>query len=288
MSGFSASWLALREPFDAAARAADLVAVLPPRDAREPLDVVDLGAGTGSNLRYLAPLLGGVQRWLLVDDDEQLLSGSIAATQRWAQLRGARGSLSPDRSTVAVSGADIEVTAQRAAIDLARELGRLELPRGALVTASALLDLVGDAWLRTLAARCRAADAAVLFALCYDGRTACRPAEPEDAEVLELFNRHQRTDKGLGAALGPDAARAARAAFAALGYRVTERASDWRIGARDGEMQRQLIDGWTGAALEMAPSRRAALGDWARRRHEHVERGRSELVVGHVDLVGVL
>jgi hypothetical protein len=34
-----------------------------------------------------------------------------------------------------------------------------------LVTASALLDLVSESWMKTLAARCRDAGAAVLFAL---------------------------------------------------------------------------------------------------------------------------
>jgi SAM-dependent methyltransferase len=283
VSGFSAKWLALREPFDAAARAADLVGALPPRAPGAALDVVDLGAGTGSNLRYLAPLLGGAQRWLLVDDDASLLALAPGATARWAGDHGAR--LAVERSTLVISASRFECRVDTRELNLAQDIERLALPRGALVTASALLDLVGDAWLRALAARCRAADAALLFALSYDGRATCRPAEPEDAEVLELFNRHQRTDKGFGAALGPDAARAARGALEELGYRVTERASDWRIAARDREMQLELIDGWAGAAIEMAPDQRDALVAWSRRRHEHVERGRSELVVGHVDLV---
>ena len=40
----------------------------------------------------------------------------------------------------------------------------------ALVTASALLDLVSEEWLRVLAVRCAESGAAVLFALSYDGR----------------------------------------------------------------------------------------------------------------------
>lgn len=288
MSGFSGNWLALREPFDAAARAADLVAALPPRASDEPLDVVDLGAGAGSNLRYLAPRLGGAQRWLLVDDDADLLFGSIAPTLHWAAQHGLHAALSADYSTVSASGPGFSLAARRGVLDLARDLDRLDVPRGALVTASALLDLVGDAWLRALAARCRAAHAAVLFALTYDGRTECRPAEPEDAEVLELFNRHQRADKGFGPALGPTAAAAARAAFAEQGYRLVERTSDWRIGPGAVEMQLALIDGWTAAAIETAPQRRDALVAWYRRRHEHVERGRSELVIGHVDVAGTL
>ena len=92
MSGFSPEWLALREPFDAAARPAALIAELRAHIAQgtaaAPLAVVDLGAGAGSNLRCLAPLLGGVQRWRLADNDPKLLDAAFTATQAWAEQRG--------------------------------------------------------------------------------------------------------------------------------------------------------------------------------------------------------
>src|SRR5258705_10769178 len=71
-----ADWLALREPFDAAARSEALTRALAaalPRD--RPLKAVDLGAGRGSNVRYLASRLPQQpQEWLLVDEDARLLA----------------------------------------------------------------------------------------------------------------------------------------------------------------------------------------------------------------------
>jgi hypothetical protein len=90
-----------------------------------------------------------------------------------------------------------------------------------LVTASALLDLVSDAWLHLLADRCRTAGATVLFALTYNGASRCSPDEPEDDVIRDLLNRHQKTDKGFGPAAGPDAAECAAKAFAGVGYRVS-------------------------------------------------------------------
>ena len=56
---FDATWLALREPADAFARdpalAERLVSLLPKRP-----HLLDLGAGTGSLFRWLAPMIGGV------------------------------------------------------------------------------------------------------------------------------------------------------------------------------------------------------------------------------------
>ena len=64
-----ADWLALREPADAAARSAELVDRLA---LRSPLLIHDLGSGTGSMARWLAPRLPAPQRWVLQREDDRL------------------------------------------------------------------------------------------------------------------------------------------------------------------------------------------------------------------------
>ncbi len=208
MSGFSADWLSMREQFDAAARAAPLVAELrrhiPRGTSAAPFEIVDLGAGAGSNLRYLAPQLGGEQRWRLVDRDRTLLHAAVVATRVWAASRSAV--VSPPGATLTLRATDFACRVAGEPRNLAGDgLIGLTLPTGGLVTAAALLDLVSTRWLETLAVQCETAQAAVCFALTYDGRTVCTPDEPEDAMALDLFNRHQRLDKGFGPALGPTA-----------------------------------------------------------------------------------
>src|SRR5262245_11335500 len=86
-------WLTLREPADIAARTSALdvvtalVRTLGDRGAR-PLRVLDLGTGTGSNVRFLAPLLSPRQRWVLVDQDPALLSEVPAKLVSWGEARG--------------------------------------------------------------------------------------------------------------------------------------------------------------------------------------------------------
>ena len=121
-----------------------------------------------------------------------------------------------------------------------------------------------------------------------DGRTTATPGAPEDPVVLAMFNRHQLFDNGFGPALGMTAADAAEAAFEAHGYEIRIATSDWLIGRADHALQLALLDGWLGAALEIAPESRLALTSWHQRRRAHVLAGRSELRVGHVDLVGWL
>jgi hypothetical protein len=266
MSGFSAEWLALREPADHAARSAllthDLAAVL---DGRRPLRLLDLAAGTGSNLRYLSDRLPPEQRWLLVDHDPALLAQALLRMPRGARIEH-------------VDTREQDLSAPEA-IASAMFDGR------ALVTASALLDLVSEAWLRSVAARCRDAGAIVLFALSYDGRLRCAPEHDADAMVRDLVNQHQRTDKGFGPALGPDATDAAARCFAGCGYAVRREPSDWSLTPDQSALQQQLIVGWADAAAAMVPERISVIESWRAARLAYIDARRSHIIVGHEDLV---
>ena len=269
MSGFSVEWLALREPLDAAARsvslgAVALTALTRMRGARACLEVIDLGAGTGANLRYVAPLIDAEQNWLLVDKDAELL----AVAQRQPR------------------SLPFPCDVQILALDLATQLARLPLQPGTLLTAAALLDLVSEAWLRVLIQRIASAGAVAWFALTYDGRIECYPPEPEDLEVRELVNLHQLTDKGFGAALGPGAGRITQQLLLAQGYQVHCVPSDWHVVPEHLALQHALVEGWCQAAIAIAPHRAPTLQGWLRRRRTHIAAARSELRVGHVDIVG--
>jgi len=261
MSESLSGWLAIRERVDHASRSAALtraiVAALP---ADRPLRIVDLGSGTGSNVRYLAPLLPSPQHWITVDRDADLMD----------QSKG--------------TGVVIE----RKVMNLG-ELDHRIVTGAHLLTASALLDLVSDRWLRELASACRSAGAQALFALTYDGRSECTPRESEDDHVRELFNAHQRqSDKGFGPAAGPDAVAATIDDFKNQGYEVLHEPSDWILTPDKQALQRRLIDGWAIAAAEIAPSEASAIADWQSRRQFHVTAERSRIVVGHVDICATL
>jgi hypothetical protein len=267
MSGFTVDWLALREPADAAARSLAItriaVEALPPGLVK----AVDLATGTGSNVRYLAPQLPPQQDWWLVDSDDRLLA-RVPERMR-------------DR------GVSADVRFQTRHVDLSASNPGAVIDGRDLVTAAALLDLVSERWLASFADRCRSAGAVVLFALTYSGRMDFSPHEEADEEIRTLVNRHQRTDKGFGPALGPDAPARAEALLADRGYRVTRAPSDWVLGPDQRELQQQLIDGWAAAASEIEPTASERAADWRWRRLAHVAAGRSNVVVGHDDLAAV-
>jgi SAM-dependent methyltransferase len=269
VSGFDAAWLALREPADAAARSVALEAALARALAGRgsPLECADLACGTGANLRRLAPHLPGPQQWRLVDTDPALLA---EAGRRCAGLRAADGA--------AVEVAYVQADLAAADLDAC-------CSGAALVTASALLDLVSEAWLDRLAAAIARARAAALFALDYDGRRACEPADADDALAHAAFDAHQRRDKGFGPALGPRAASYAARVLEQRGYRVWRARADWRLGPGDAPLQAELLRGWARAAAEAAPESRETVDAWLGRRLALLDSGRSWLTVGHEDLL---
>lgn len=265
---FSADWLSLREPFDAAARdqaavrlrlGARLAALRPPPGT--PWRVIDLACGTGANQRWLSPRLGGTQQWLMVDHDEALLR------------------------RIPESGAGVSTVRQR--LDLMASLEKLPWHAAHLVTASALLDLVGAAWVKRLVTACAAARVPLLISLNVDGRHLWTPEDPQDARVGELFAAHQRREKGLGPALGAQAVDELLSTLKTAGYHVLKARSDWRVDGHGRLIDRclleSLIEGMAGAAVEQSPGQAARLRGWKDRRIARVATTR--LRVGHTDVL---
>ncbi|MEE4362118.1 MAG: class I SAM-dependent methyltransferase [Pseudomonadales bacterium] len=248
--GFSADWLALREPADRAARNAALARRAAEAAGPAPL-VVDLGCGTGASWRALAPFMPEGTRWRFVDRDPHLL---------------------------ALAGAEAGCGVELIEADLA-DLEALPLDGATLVTASALLDLVPEPWVAALARRL---GMPFYAALSYGGEMAWTPEDPRDAAVTAAFNRHQRGDKGLGPALGPDAGRRSAEIFAAAGYAVETADSPWQLGPDMAALQRELTDGIAAAAAEAGAHEAEA---WGRHRRDLADR--TTCLIGHLDLLAI-
>ncbi len=264
MKPFSADWLAVREPHDARARNAAVLDAL--AAAVAPLSgirVVDLGCGTGSTLRAIAPRLPSRQDWRLVDNDLGLL-------ERAARLDRPGG-----------------VTLATKAVDLVRDLEAALDGAVDLVTASALLDLVSAEWLHRFVVETAARRLPVYVALTHDDKIGLDPADPLDNAIIAAVHRHQCRDKGFGPALGPGAAKAATASFERAGYRVVQGRSDWRLRPEDREMQTAVLDVWADAVWDERAFPLAEVMAWLTRRRDLVAAGRSALQLGHVDFLAL-
>lgn len=289
MTGFSAEWLALREPADERARHAGLngkaISLLGNRD-REWM-IVDLGAGSGSNFRYLAPNLGGTQSWHLLDVDKGLLETAATAISEWAQAQG--WSVYQDGRHIVIDAPNGRWIVTTELADIDQNLDYLRLDDVDLITASAFLDLVSESWVDRFAARVARSHPPCLFTLSYNGDLVFDPADADDTWVADLLNQHQGTDKGFGAALGPRATGYLKEAMESFGYVVVTGESPWQLDghthAGDGELQRVLLSDWVTALAKWQPQHGSRLESWLNRRMTLVEKGISALRIGHEDVL---
>ncbi len=275
MSGFSSDWLALREPADVRARDPDLLATLAQHLAnRNALEVVDLGCGTGANIRSTAPALGPGQRWTLVDHDPKLLVAARSALQEWADESAEEGA----SLILAKDGLDIAVRFRQA--DLMQDLETVIGGGPDLVTASALFDLCSADFIARLARAVAREGAAFYTVLTYDGEQGWSPRHEADAEMAAAFNAHQQIDKGFGSAAGPAAPAALALAFRENGYSVLEASTPWRLGADDQVLVDALADGFAGAVAEIGRVPPDVIADWLQVR-------RNGCIVGHADTLAL-
>jgi len=266
MSGFSADWLSLREPADRRARDAAILQQVTAQFAAQPaLVITDLGCGTGSTLRSLAPLLPAPQTWRLVDHDPALLGRVQAASQ-----------------TLLAGRPDLHLSPE--ICDMQQDIERVLALSADLVTLSAFLDLASAEWLDRLAEALARRRLPVYAALSFDGRMQAMPADPYDETVFAAFHQHQQREKGLGAALGPQAHAYLANRLRGLGYSVREAAADWRLLPEERNLQQMLLAGWADAAAETGLLAAGDLNAWASRRQAMISQGESRLLVGHQDL----
>jgi len=262
----SAAWLGLREAADAAARAPELVEPVRRHLAVTPRVVIhDLGTGTGSMGRWLAPQLPGPQHWIMYDRDADLLERAMA-----------------DMIDTAADGAPVTVETRQ------RDITRLtadDLDGASLITASALLDMLTTDEVERVVAACAGARCPTLLTISVIGRVELTPPDPLDAEVAEAFNAHQRRTTGGRSLLGPDAVDVTVEAFGRRGVSVLVRSSPWRLGADQAELMSEWFKGWLAAACEQRPELAQSVAAYARHRWVDADAGRLGVVVHHNDLL---
>ncbi len=262
----STGWLALREPADVAARARDLVEelkrLLP---AAGGLVIHDLGSGTGSMARWLAPLLPGPQHWIMYEKDADLLA--LAAT---------------DRPGPGADGAAVTVETKQS--DITR-LGPAEFADASLITASALLDMLSGEELAGLVTDCAGAACPVLLTLTVVGRVSFSPPEPLDYRVAAGFNAHQRRMTERGRLTGPEAVALAAAEFTRQGAEVLVRPSPWQLGASHTDLAAAWLTGWVAAACEQQVALAREAQPYKRRRLSQLTAGQLAVAVDHADLL---
>lgn len=262
-----ADWLALREPADAAARSKELVEALRPHLPTDGLVIHDLGCGTGSMARWLAPQLPGPQHWIGYERDEALLSRAAA-------------SLPP----ISLDGH--QVTTETRLRDITR-LPAGDLDGASLVTASALLDMMTSEEIERMVASIVAVGCPALITLSVVGQVESAPEHPLDGRLNDAFNAHQMRDTGHGYLAGPDAVYVAGRALNQKGYTLQLAPSPWRLDSSNTDLLEAWLEGWVDAAREQDASLSIEASEYRGRRIQQIEGRRLTATIHHRDLLAL-
>ncbi len=261
----SSDWLALREEEDARARSRELALAAADGLGPGPTVVHDLGSGTGSMMRWLAPILPGPQTWVLHDWNPDLIE------------RAGDGAAPRDRE-----GRPVTIEARGG------ELGALrpdDLDGASLVTASALLDVLTSEEVHAIVRACVAAGCPVLLSLSVTGDVELEPGDPRDGLFEASFNAHQRRMLNGRRLLGRYGVAIARGLFLEAGWRVRPVETRWRLGDHDPHLLGQWLGGWIDAALEQQPELQAEGAAYRELRSAQLLRGGLSASVVHTDLL---
>lgn len=280
--GFSADWLALREPADHRSRSAELLTNLAKKvEGRDVLRITDLGCGTGSNLRATAPALNAHQEWTLVDYDPTLLEQAARVLSDWADEAKAIG----DDLVLIKDGKTIGVKFRIA--DLNKELEQVIAGEIDIVTASALFDLISESWMSRFIAALKTTPAIFYTVLTYNGEDEFIPAHPFDWGIINAFKIHQKRDKGFGPAEGPESAATLAKLLKEAGYGVETADTPWVLKPSDVALKTELLKGLHGAAMETGLVSDNGANDWLFWRSSMSDQKGSRLKTGHTDILAV-
>ena len=261
----SSDWLALREAEDARARSRGLAQAAADLLPSGPITVHDLGSGTGSFMRWLAPLLPGPQAWVLHDWNASLTDRALA------------GATPRDRDGAPVS--------MRSRVGELEQLDAADIAGASLVTASALLDVLTAREAHAIVDACVRAGAPTFLSLSVTGESELRPWDARDKRFEEAFNAHQRREVHGRGLLGRYGAPIVRGLFAHAGWKVRTARTSWRLDDSEPELLRQWFDGWADAAEEQSPDLREECAGYRELRRSQLDRGELSATVYHLDVL---
>jgi hypothetical protein len=258
-------WLAARVAADNAARAVTVSTLLPElinyliarAGSDATVEIIDLGAGTGANQRWLAPRLPILQHWLHLDHNP-VISRSL-----------------PLLDDTVIIDEGVEALCQL----LTKASGDRQL-----VTCSALLDVLTT---EQIEAVCRAVidnRVPAFFSLTVTGGLRLSPTDPHDQLLLAAFNDHQRR---AGRA-GPDATTLTVNLLRAAEFAVTTQETSWRLTAQSGlAFVDQMLAERLAAAVAQDPALAASAAAWLELRRAQLAAGLLRIELDHCDILGI-
>lgn len=282
---FDPKWLQERYRFDAAARNKELEWEAIHQFAfLEHLQIVDLGSGTGANVRYYLEQFPQNQTWYCVEEDGMLREVFWQNMLELAHADGYQPEQEGDSLKMTKSGHWVEIHFVQGNL---MELDKLvDLLRTDLILANAVFDLFSADQFAELIHVISHHSLSMLFSLNYEGM-AFFPQEEKDDFFIRQYNAHMQRPQDFGHGMGPDASQVMKEALNKKLGHVKRGQSIWEIAQEDTEMLRFLLGFFEDALVDWweNEAEKTAFNNWLEDKKAMLESGKLSAHVYHQDIL---
>ncbi len=283
-NNFDIDWLAERYPFDVEARNKTIEqAAIDYLKKDQPVVIVDVGAGTGSNCLYFLDKLKQDQAWIFIEKDPRLAPALIKRLTEYATFHKYSWSL---KDGVYEMLTPFKKVTFKVISDTFFNIDQLiDLPKVDLVVANAVFDLLSKVQISSFLDHLTQNKIACLFTLHYTGMKFI-PEDPFDQAYIDLYDSHMMRPQSFGQGMGKMAAAHIVQTFEEANYSLQKGASSWNIIEDDIKMHYYLLNFMDNALSEL--SYPVELQDyfpkWLKRKKELIITRQQRLEVMHLDL----
>ena len=282
---FYNSWLAQREPFDFLARSNLLVNEIK-KDSKIINNLVDLGTGTGSFLRWYICQKLTFHTGTLIDYDRRLLNSIGLSFRKFfkdtdfviKKLNADKylfsGHLYQESSKILLNRKNI--------FNFNTKFNQYDL-----ISLSALADLLSKKYIKKLLSNISSGKY-LYFSLCFNGKIKWLPTNEFDKYITRQFNNHQIQDKGFGVALGSNSIKYIELVAKQEDYSIFKKDSSWKIDTLTNEsqlFQQKYLNIILNALKKDEITDKKVLQSWFSKRIGLIKNKRSNLNVGHNDIL---
>jgi trans-aconitate methyltransferase len=283
-TGFNTAWLEERFAFDTEARNKQVEQdFLHHFSSKKALNILDLGAGSGSSFLYLAERLPMDQSWTFIELNPELAAAGVRRILKVADQKQWTVRSSPTDIQLSISGRNVSIKVINGSFLELPEL--VDIKSFDLATAAAVLDLLTPDMLNKLLSVLSVNQIALLATINYAGMSF-EPETPMDKYYADLYSQHMQREQVFGKTLGPDCTRAIKAYCRTNDLKVISGESNWIVKPKDQRMHRFLLDYMKDAIPEMLDSsqKEEAFHSWLNNKQDMLENEKLKSTVFHFDV----
>ncbi len=282
---FSKSWINMRIDYDNTSRSDILVNYLKKHKQKSSLSLIDFCCGSGSFFIWALEKEILCQNCLLIDNDINLLK-SVKSNLRSYFKDIYKIESNTNNLDLRIKKFDkpyASVVIEKYDCDKYEKI----INTFHIISYSAALDLMSKKSINLALKRVN--DNNILyFSLCFNGQVKWTPSNTFDKYILSHFNTHQRTDKGVGLALGSKSIEYIRKQASRFNYKIIMKDAPWVINnifQKDIIFMKRYVLDIKKSLFHMDGIDKDILRQWYEEKIKDIENKKIRLCVGHKDIL---